>query len=251
MGAGAAKPTWRVTEAPGHADFGVLHPGDYAFRVFRAWDQNYLRADGEFSIEPGSQVKQRIICPKAPLDCLPVRIRAIWPADLENEKLSLYATFTFVSLQRDGRPWTLCDRTSGADTRRESLSTLVVQVAPGQPFRHLQFCVIGGPAPRMLPFYWTLAGGPPTRIWADILRKNSSDSRERAEPTEWQRGTYALSGAVVLRPEQLGGGAGSQRFEVLFMHRSRNLNPIMGTAYLRRINPLCSTASAALAQKKR
>jgi hypothetical protein len=226
MGQAAQKPTLHLTDASGVADFGVVRPGDYFYRVFKDWDQEYLVTSGELRIEPGSQLNQRIVCPKTPLQRVPVRVRATWPADLERENLVLYASFAFTPIQRDGRSWTLCDtRTSGALAGRQ-FSSLASRTWPANR------TVLCGPAKSMVQVlptktlsFWTLSGRPQPTISADI---RGTDVREITEPTsamEWERGTYDLSGLVVLRPNQpAGASAGSRRFEMLFTSVSRSGN---------------------------
>jgi hypothetical protein len=233
MGGGATKPTWRVTDSAGSASFGVVHPGDYAFRVFKDWDHKYLTAFGELSIEPGSQVNKRIVCPKSPLEQVPVRVRAAWPADLEKEKLVLYASFDFIPIQLDSRSWTLCEAPPANPPDGNRFPLFAWGLRPANR------TIICGPGPsiaelgRMRPYFWALSDRPDTKVWADVRHNNVRDIGEAAKPVEWERGNDGLSGVVVLRPtESAAGNASTRRFEVLFVSQPRDGNRNMGINFV-------------------
>ncbi len=229
MGQAASKPGWHITDGTGRADFGVVHPGDYTFRVFRDWDQQYLTAAGKLRIEPGSQVNTRIVCPKAPLERARVRVGTAWPANLEKENLALYASFELMPMQRDGRPWTLCDIVPTGPKNEGRF--------PMSPLQHWlsHRTVLRGPAssmaqvlPHRTPIYWAL-NVRPGGILADIRSVDLRDMREPAEAMEWEKGTYELKGVVVLRPTKAAGEiATRRRFEVLFMSQAWGSNTNTG-----------------------
>ena len=207
------KPAWRVTDGSGIADFGVVNPGDYNFWIFRDWDQEYLTATGELSIEPGSQVNKRIVCPKSPLEQVPVRVRAAWPADLEKEKLVLYASFDFIPIQLDSRSWTLFDMCSIGKMNGSRFDNLTSRNWLANR------AVLSGPAmsmaqvlPLRTPMFWALSSLPQAHIWADIRRADVREVGEAPKAMEWERGSYELSGLVVLRPTEIvdGGNAEGQ-----------------------------------------
>ncbi len=77
----------RTSDASGLADFGAVRPGDYTYQLIRNWPNGNFVADGQFNVRPGTEVHKSIICPKAPPDKVPVRIKCSWPADLETAGL--------------------------------------------------------------------------------------------------------------------------------------------------------------------
>ena len=48
---------------------------------------------GELNVQPGSEVHRSIVCPKLRREPVAVLIKCDWPADLEKERLVLYAPF--------------------------------------------------------------------------------------------------------------------------------------------------------------
>jgi hypothetical protein len=226
-GPAASKPTLRTTDRSGIADFGVVHPGDYAFQVFQERDQEYLMAIGELTIEPGSQVNMRVACPKAPFERAPVRIRTVWPADLETKKLVLYASFASVPIELDGRSWSRHEKRSDGAPAGNRVPPFVGGLGLGSAGR----TILCGPATttaevlRMKPLFWTLSQEPQAIFWADFSLAAVREIREPLEAMEWERGTYKLAGAVVLRPiESADGGTGYRRYEVLSVGLSRDAN---------------------------
>jgi hypothetical protein len=247
VGAGPVTPetALRVTDVSGSADFGVVHPGRYFFRVYRDLGKEYLTAGGEFSIEPGSKVQEKIVCPKGPLERAPVRVRAAWPAELEKESLVLYASFSFIPTPLAGREWTLCDgQPSGRANGGRSAPRSRVW-----PANRAVFCGPGMSMAQVLdlarPLLWTLRGrGRPAvthegrTSWyepmtADFRADKLRDIREPGEAMEWERGTYQPSGVIVLHPTEIAGGnAGTRRFDVLFTSQWQGTGLNMGTYYV-------------------
>jgi hypothetical protein len=236
VGAGPVTPetALRVTDVSGSADFGVVHPGHYFFRVYRDLGKEYLTAGGEFSIEPGSKVQEKIVCPKGPLERAPVRVRTAWPAELEKESLVLYASFSFTPIPLAGREWTLCDgQPSGRANGDRS--------APRSPFWPANRALLYGPGTSMArvlpprrPMIWALRGdgraGIQAGLLADFRADTLRDIREPSETMEWERGIYQLSGLFVLHSTDIAGGnAGTRRFELLFASLLQNADLNMGT----------------------
>jgi hypothetical protein len=79
----------RSSDANGLADFGVVQPGDWEF-VARAGIWN---ATGGLNAIPGSIVHKEIVCPKAPPDRAPVKVRVAWPGSLADKYLIAVASF--------------------------------------------------------------------------------------------------------------------------------------------------------------
>jgi hypothetical protein len=84
---------YRHSDATGLADFGVVQPGDWGFRI----RTDRWQATGSFNVIPDTPVIQSIICPKDPPDPSRVRIRIDWPARLAGKDLRATALF-----QEDG-----------------------------------------------------------------------------------------------------------------------------------------------------
>jgi hypothetical protein len=216
--------SWRVTDRSGMADFGVVHPGDYAFQIFKSWDQGSLATSGEFSIEPGSQITRRIVCPRTPPERVPVRLRWEWPADLEKEKLAIYATFTLKPIQRDGLTWALSDdRAPDPSEQGRFRSLLNMNMAWRWGMTRSVLC---GPSTSLAqvlnktPSFWTLPGqlrGPSAeKQWMDLLRRDLRELKGAAEAVEWERGSYGLSALFVMHPgEPADGKTGLKRFEIV------------------------------------
>jgi hypothetical protein len=203
VGQAGPEPAQRVSDRSGLADFGVVHPGDYSFQIVKSWDQGSVAASGQIHVEPGSQINQRIVCPKAPPQLVPVRVRCVWPADLETEKLVLYAWFTPNPIQREGVTWIMSDPSpsESPDMKRSPLTA----AASRWPAMRSVLC---GPEmsmaqvlPTRWPSIWTLnSPRPPQKIWMDLMDRSIRRIKEPAETMDWERGAYRLEEAFVLRP---------------------------------------------------
>jgi hypothetical protein len=222
MSQAAPQPSERLTDATGLADFGVVHPGDYVYQIVTQWDEGTLATSGEIHVEPGSQIHKRIVCPRTPPERVPVRVRWTWPADLEKEKLLLYASFDLHPIRRDGLSWTLSDeRPPKSSSKRSGLRNPMMVARMLLPTRS----VLCGPATSMTqvlpsegfqPYLWRDGAFPAWRLWASLP---GSDLRSIPEPEgslQWERGTYHLSGVLVLRPSAAAESqAGRRSFEVV------------------------------------
>jgi hypothetical protein len=234
MGQGPTTPILRVTDGSGIADFGVVHPGNYDFRVFKNDGQEYLATSGAFSIEPGTQFNKRIVCPKVPLERVPVRVRASLPGDLEKEKLVLCASFALKPIHRDTQWWALSQVRPGGPASDGRFPPSWSRLWPAN---HTVLC---GPAMSMAQIlpnkaisFWALSGRPHENIWADMRSTDLRELREPADVMEWERGTYELSGVIVLRPTRAAVGHSTKtRFDVLFMSQSHRRNLFMNHVVL-------------------
>ncbi len=83
----------RLSDSNGVADFGVVRPGDWGFRIRRPWgeDEGSWQMIGSINALPGSKVVKSIVCPKAPPDLLSLRLKVDWPPDLAGKELCVYA----------------------------------------------------------------------------------------------------------------------------------------------------------------
>jgi hypothetical protein len=230
----ARTPASRATDASGIADFGVVRPGEYSFTIVRRWDQGVATTFGRLGVEPGTEVKQRIVCPKAPLERVPVRVRAAWPADLEKQELALFASFTFVPIQREGQSWRMCDAQPSEPVNGNGFPTMASRSLPSRR------AVLCGPAtsmaqvvPAASAFFWALPDSSPASMWVDLRGANLRDIKAPAESMEWEQGKYVLSQFVVLRRGQPNAArAQGRRFEVLLISPSgRGEGPGAGGYY--------------------
>ncbi len=79
----------RSSDANGLADFGVVQPGDWEFTIrAHPW-----YATGGLNAIPGTSILQEVVCPKAPPDRVPVKVRVDWPGSLADKDLVAVASF--------------------------------------------------------------------------------------------------------------------------------------------------------------
>ena len=97
----------RKSDASGIADFGLVNPGEYSFTFAKRLDRRTLSGTGQFVVEPGGQIDQRVLFPRKALKPVALRVRCEWPADLEKNGLILDAAFRFVDIQKNGVLWSL------------------------------------------------------------------------------------------------------------------------------------------------
>ncbi len=79
----------RCSDANGLADFGVVQPGDWEFTI-RAGPWH---ATGGLNAIPGTSIIKEIVCPKAPPDRVPVKVRVDRPGPLAEKGLIAVASF--------------------------------------------------------------------------------------------------------------------------------------------------------------
>ena len=188
----------RTTDALGVADFGLIHPGNHSFQASVDWNRGTLSGSGYLTVEPGSQVNHRIVCPKKALEPVPLRVRCDWPADLEKEGLVVCAPFSFMGIQKDELSWSL--------SHGPTASTHSVLFGPGPSVRE----IVEG----FGLYLWATDSRPALR--ADMLADELRIINEPGEGLRWERGTYWLSELIVLRPlVPPVAGAGRTQFEIV------------------------------------
>jgi hypothetical protein len=200
-GFGPTEVATRTTDRSGIADLGVVRPGEYTFHITRSWDQGSELTSGQFKIEPGSRIDKRVICPKVPLERVPVRVRLDWPADLAKENLTLYASFALNPIRRDELSWTISDvrptdRSSGMGRSR------MPRVQFAQPATRSVLLGSGTAMTqvRLSPYLWTSTGPALRWLRAEFSSRDLREIKEPSERIEFEQGAYRLSGLVILRP---------------------------------------------------
>ncbi len=200
----------RLTDSSGSADFGVVRPGDWGFRIRRLWDEDahIWETTGAINVLPGSKVVKSVICPKAPPDLATLRLNVKWPPDLLGKDLCLYtqATHTGISFQPPSE-WLLrfYDNTgNGYETKR----------------------ILSGPGKRQTVLknnswqLWRVSdpnafddGRDPNQVYATLINPTPAVSAKDA--IEFEPGNYSLLHLSVLRrrPQEDKGPYQGERFE--------------------------------------
>jgi len=240
-GENPAKTIHRVSDAKGVADFGSVQPGDYRIDIHQGFAKGYQTTSQELNIRPGSEVHRSIVCPKAPPESVAVLIKCDWPADLEKERLVLYAPFALRGRNLDpGIQWTLYDKVAPGGARQQrggGNMDMINQPAAFPAFRSV-LCGPGMTRTEILHFrgllLWTLYRGNREDLmqkaaelgpgdWADVLVEDLRDVNDSSEAMKWEPGTYGLNELIVLRPTQSPDvEAGRRRFDVLVAVRQRS-----------------------------
>ena len=213
----------RTTDRSGLADFGVVHPGEYTYEIWKNGEQGAATSFGQLKIEPGSQIRTRVVIPKVPPDRVPVRILTNWPDDLDREKLQLFASFTLNPIRRDDHTWTVTD-----ERHPEPPTTVMRWWNAFQRPAIRSF--LSGPRTSIVqlgtarePYLWAPSLDRPVRkIWVDFRDSDRRELKEAGESIEWEQGSYRLSSLLVLRPDQAGARAGIRRFAVVAMSDTAN-----------------------------
>jgi len=235
-GENPAKTIRRVSDGKGVADFGSVQPGDYRIDIHRSFAHGYETTSDELIIPPGSAVHRSIVCPKAPPEPVAVLIKCDWPADLEKERLVLYAPFAFRGRTLDrthepGLQWTLYDKAALGRPREQRNGGNVMNQSGLIPVTRSVLCGPGMTRTEVLHMrgllIWTLLGGnledqaqKAAQLgpgdWADVLVEDLRDVNDPSEAMKWEPGTYGLNELIVLRPTQSPDvEAGRRRFDVL------------------------------------
>ncbi len=249
----------RITDAQGVADFGMLQPGAYKFEIenptravpiagsepfkrvardnsiaTQRWRSGFSPATGEFNVALGSEVRKSIVCPKSPPQRVDVVIKCDWPADLEKERLVLYAPFSFRGRTLEpGMRWSLSDQlpqVPGSPAVRSVLcgpGTTRTQILHNRGLLVWTFLINGNAEilaekAAKLGFRGILETQAMNAVklgpgdWADILEKDLQEPKDRSQAVNWEVGIYGLNELIVMRPNQSPTvEAGRRRFDVL------------------------------------
>jgi hypothetical protein len=179
----------RESDATGLADFGVVPPGDWEFRISAGgW-----HATGGLNAVPGTPVSKAVVVPKIPPDRGQVRLRVDWPRSLADK--GLIAVALFHPREKTYQPplrWSTMDS---------------VQLACGPRGERVE---VSEPVAFRLDRLPDVDGSPWNRH-DEILAKGrvmaylgSGLSAAGAEPVELDEGRYVLARLLVLRGEPRG-----------------------------------------------
>jgi hypothetical protein len=205
-GQGAGRLPAVLSDGSGIADLGLVHPGNHGFRIFKAWDGGYLETYGRLTVKPGSQIDRRIVCPKTPLERVPLSARAAWPSDLQKKDLVVYAQFTLMPIQQDGMEWKVLDGPTPVSLAHLGYSDGFLN----QPKVRAVLC---GPGPSLeevrqsellplweSPYVWS-SGGFLDEFSASLPAGAFQEIREQEKQLKWERGVYQLDRLLVLRAQ--------------------------------------------------
>jgi hypothetical protein len=197
VAAGQAPSTRHLSDRSGIADFGLVRPGHYSFKISKNSDQGPIATEGQLIVAPGSRNVKKVVCPRIPLDRAAVRIRTTWPADLEKEGLVLYANFFLNGLYYDENMWW-----------QGNFQTVVnrsLLYGPGSSLTE----VLGGRSP--VPW----APQSVEHVWVDVFPGDQREIKAPEQTLKWEPGTYALTSLFVLRPRATADGGRRGHFELV------------------------------------
>ncbi len=219
-GFGPTEVVTRTTDRSGIADLGVVRPGEYTFHITRSWDQGSEVTSGQFKIEPGSRIDRRVICPKVPLERVPVRVRLDWPADLAKENLTFFAAFGLEPMRREELAWTISD-VRRDDPSRGPRGRRIPGAGAWRPATRLVLLGPGTSTAQVLPstdvpYLWTPTTHPKQWLRAEVPVRDLREIKQPSEAVEVEGGIYQLSGLLVLHPMPAAGARAERRsFEVV------------------------------------
>ena len=222
----------RNSDSAGIADFGSVHPGDYTFFIQKNFVGGQQWLSGQLYVKPGSEVHISIVCPKSPPECVSVRIKLRWPADLEKEQLVTYAPFVLVKRElQPGMAWALRKyvgearhRWSSDGMARSFVAVRSVLSGPGTALTEIMnnkalllWTVFKGNRGEEPPVVAKLGPGD----WADILVEDLREVQDPSQGLKWEAGIYGLNELIVLRPKKSPDvESGRHRFDVLVATRA-------------------------------
>jgi hypothetical protein len=225
LGGAGGRATTRLTDGSGTVDFGLVHPGNYSFQIKKQSEHEVVTASGQLTVDPGSRITKKIVCPRLPLDRVAVRIRADWPPDLQKEGLVLYVRFSpSMRFEWNGHFWQF-----GTFEASEPSGARRARARPQRNFGGLQsfraMTALFGPGPLTTEvvsprdaYLWGPAEGP---RWADLPAGHLREIKAPEETLKWERGAYDLSKLLVLRPRESPAGGALKRFELLAVATQR------------------------------
>jgi hypothetical protein len=188
-GSGRPGSMHRESDEHGQADFGVIEPGDWEFRITRLADDGHAwSATGYINVLPGAKIAKSVVCPAEYSENMPVRLRVDWPTDLADQQIHTAAQFGFTGI-----------------TYEPPLRWQMGQPAPGaiSSLRDV-LCRPGGKLSEIVDashfFLWRLVGekndldGP---VFADLPSDSVSSP---GDTVRFAAGEYRLLRLIVLRP---------------------------------------------------
>ena len=234
----------RYTDDKGLADFGVIRPGDWEYRIQADCDDGrYWFASWNLNAVPGTKVFEQIRCPRRPPDRGAVRVRVAWPEDLSSQNLHLIALFRLKAHTYQGPPrWWLSDPQDQQSTRsREILcgpgsqqAEIVSENYPyfWRPATQIEARTSRGERGLLLPDPVALTGSPDAsseasaisnRVYAEF---NSTPEFSDSGGIEIEAGKYRPERLIVLQTRAATKpGRGTDQFEVLAMGGGPSITP--------------------------
>jgi hypothetical protein len=203
----------RDSDENGVADFGVVQPGDWEFRIVRAAeDGRNWNAQGNLNILPGVGVAKTIICPVDYSENVPIRVRVEWPADLADQKLYLAARFEYTGLTYQAPVRWHFGAWGGMGEVHNATRELLCRPA----------AKVAGIVSDDRFFLWRLNADGQGRVFADL---SSELVLPGSEQVKLAAGSYRLSrlialAAVLVRPPDLS----VERFDFIAQVLRRQLN---------------------------
>jgi hypothetical protein len=176
----------RESDEKGLADFGVVQPGDWEFRVSRSGEgERSWSALGSINVLPGTKVAKPVVCPGESSDDVPVRIRPGWQTDVIDQGLQVLAQFELTGLTyQPPLRWHL-------------------RAGPGvgpDPIWEI-LCSHGPNAARVVDdgrlFLWRLTTDTQRRVFAQL---KAGPAPAASEVVDLPAGSYRLNRLIVLRP---------------------------------------------------
>ena len=162
-----------------------------------------------------------------------IRLRWKWPADLENERLVVFARFQLRGHELGpGNSWSIARATVSTSAGR-TVNQTRGGIGGGLAWIAPRRAVLCGPSNSLSefvdmknPFLWTLgpvgtgrkegAAESGSGEWADVLDGDIRQLKDSAATIEMEMGHYVLSDLLVLRSTETPGlGKGQRRFAVL------------------------------------
>ena len=243
LGANSSPADARAPDANGVVNFGLVRPGRYRYRITRSLGTGSRRF-GQLNVQPGSEVHESIVCPKVLPDRAAVLIKCDWPADLESERLVLYAPFGFRNLTlQPGVRWEIYDADFDVATEQRNPETPKLRDSRLDRATRSVLC---GPEKTLTEILhlrglviWTVfqngdmddmaaAAKLGPGDWADVLEQDLRIVKDQTEAMKWEAGMYGLNELIVLRPTQLPDvEVGRRRFDILVACRTPELGRAM------------------------
>lgn len=231
---GASKPEaiQRVSGESGMVDFGVVQPGDWEYFLTREIDHRAVwTTTGQVNVPLVYRIEKTIVCPKVPPDDVSVRVKLLWPKDVNVPDLRILAGFEhqgftfqppihwelnsygYTSAYAYGTPdqYILMESQGIGDELYDPLQVRFWAFPNGRPSFN-----VGSARAR------TSAENQSQFIFADVLDPVATKG-PKTELKRWMPGTYRMAQLVIIRPsEDEKATFAGRRYDVLKSAASRD-----------------------------